>query len=173
MIFAAARLSPRSLCITNNICCLRLHSSQLSASKTLRYFASKADSNSPKPKPKATTPLRRDARASLPIRANPTPTRGAIQQIVTVCTAERYSLPALRSRLPPQAQALQESWWVPKWGKDEQGEVFVFSNGSVVCWGGNESECASAAQAFIDQVLRAKGAVAEIGQLQEEETEEL
>ncbi|KAK0478689.1 hypothetical protein EDD18DRAFT_1364524 [Armillaria luteobubalina] len=50
-----------------------------------------------KPKPKATTPLRRSASASLPIRANPTPTRSDIQTVFTLTTAERYLLSKFRA----------------------------------------------------------------------------
>ncbi|KAF8199681.1 hypothetical protein BJ912DRAFT_1020245 [Pholiota molesta] len=86
-----------------------------------------------KAKPKSTTPLRRSASASLPIRSNPTPTRGVIKPIFTLATAERYILSRLRAHpdLPPRSQALHESWWIPKWGEPgKEGEIFVFSNGS-------------------------------------------
>jgi hypothetical protein len=94
-----------------------------------------------KPKPKSTTPLRRSAPNSLPIRANPTPTLGSIQTIFTLATAEQYLLPHLRSHanLPAGSQALHESWWTSKWGNEgKEGEVFVSdvsSNGSIVCRG--------------------------------------
>ncbi|PPQ64586.1 hypothetical protein CVT26_001984 [Gymnopilus dilepis] len=124
-----------------------------------------------KSKPKSTTPLRRSASASLPIRANPTPTRGDIQPIFTIATAERYILSRLRSHpeLPPRSQALHEAWWVPKWGAEgKEGEVFVFANGTVVCWGLGES----AANSFVKEVIhRAPGI--EVGPLKEPETEEL
>ena len=124
-----------------------------------------------KPKPKSTTPLRRSASASLPIRDNPTPTRGNIQPIFTLATAERYLLSRLRSHpnLPARAQALHESWWVPKWGDEgKEGEVFVFSNGSIVCWGlGEES-----AKKFVAEVIERTPGI-EVGPLKEHETEEL
>jgi len=124
-----------------------------------------------KAKPKATTPLRRSASASLPIRSNPTPTRGIIQPVFTLSTAERYILSRLRSlpELPACAQALHESWWVPKWGKPgKEGEVFVFANGSIVCWGLDETDAILFAKEVIEL---ARGL--EVAPLKEPETEEL
>ena len=125
----------------------------------------------PKPKPKATTPLRRTASASLPIRSNPTPTRGDIQTVFTLATAEQYRLSRLRGHpdLPARSQTLHESWWVPKWGpKDREGEIFVFSNGSFVCWGLEEND----AKRFRAEVI-AQAPGIEVSPLQEAETEEL
>ena len=121
-----------------------------------------------KPKPKAATPLRRSAAKSLPIRANPTPTRGDIQTVFTLATAERYVLSKLRGRLPLQSQTLHESWWVPKWGEQgKEGEIFVFANGSFVCWGLGEED----AHKFATTVLSHPDT--HIGLLKEAETEEL
>lgn len=128
-------------------------------------------SDPPKPRPKATTPLRRTASASLPIRSNPTPTRGDIQTVFTLATAERFRLSRLRGHpdLPARSQTLHESWWVPKWGpKDREGEIFVFSNGCLVCWGLEEKDARRFAAEVID---RAPGI--EVAPLQEIETEEL
>ncbi|KAF9468069.1 hypothetical protein BDZ94DRAFT_1247108 [Collybia nuda] len=128
-------------------------------------------SDSLKPKPKATTPLRRSASASIPIRSNPTPTRGDIQTVFTLATAERYLLSRLRTHpdLPARSQTLHESWWIPKWGrKDNEGEIFVFANGSFVCWGLGEDEAKRFAAEVID---RAPGI--EVAPLKEVETEEL
>jgi uncharacterized Rmd1/YagE family protein len=128
-------------------------------------------SDSLKPKPKATTPLRRSASASIPIRSNPTPTRGDIQTVFTLATAERYLLSRLRTHpdLPARSQPLHESWWIPKWGKkDKEGEIFVFSNGSFVCWGLGEDDARRFAMEVID---RAPGI--EVAPLREAETEEL
>jgi len=144
-----------------------------------RYFAAPSRSHPtdnsisdlPKPKPKATTPLRRTASASLPIRSNPTPTRGDIQTVFTLTTAERYRLSRLRGHpdLPARSQTLHESWWVPKWGpRGKEGEVFVFSNGSFVCWGLGLDDAKRFAVEVID---RAPGI--EVAPLQEAETEEL
>ncbi|KAI0671747.1 hypothetical protein C8Q78DRAFT_1030677 [Trametes maxima] len=124
----------------------------------------------PKQKPKASTALRRAASASLPIRSNPNPTRSDIQPIFTYATAERYLMQNLRHSLPQGAVLLHDAWWVPKWtdsqtGKD--GEVFLFANGSFVCWGLGEDE----ARRFAKEVL-AKSA-AEIAPLREPETEDL
>ncbi|KAF9238510.1 hypothetical protein BU15DRAFT_88355 [Melanogaster broomeanus] len=116
-----------------------------------------------KQKPKATTPLRRTASASIPIRSNPTPTRSSIQPVLTFSTAERYVLTRLRSRLPPDSQKLHDAWWIPQWGQN--GEVFVFGNGSFVSWGLSEDE----ARRFAREVL----APCEVGSLREAETEEL
>lgn len=108
-----------------------------------------------KPKPKEVTPLRRSASASLEIRTNPTPTRSAIQPVFTLATSERYILSRLRSHpdLPPRAQALHEAWWVPKWvGQNgNEGEVFVFANGSFVAWGLDESEVRRFSKEIIDR----------------------
>lgn len=124
-----------------------------------------------RPKPKSTTPLRRSASASLPIRANPTPTRGNIQPIFTLATAERYLLSRLRSHpdLPPRSRALHESWWIPKWGDEgKEGEIFVFPNGSIVCWGLGEQD----AKKFTAEVIDRTPGI-EVGPLKEHETEEL
>ncbi|KAJ6619771.1 hypothetical protein B0H10DRAFT_2163831 [Mycena sp. CBHHK59/15] len=84
---------------------------------------------------KSTTPLRRSASESLPIRSNPTPTRGSIQTVFTLATAERYLLSRMRGhpeRLP-HSQKFHESWWVSRWGETgKEGEVFMFANGSFV-----------------------------------------
>ncbi|KAM5535932.1 hypothetical protein V8D89_010372 [Ganoderma adspersum] len=124
----------------------------------------------PKPKPKASTALRRAASASLPIRSNPTPTRSDIHPIVTYATAERYLMPNLRSALPKDARLLHDAWWVPRWTDKEsgrEGEVFVFGNGSFVSWGLGEEEAAR----FAEDVV-ARSAV-EIARLKELETEDL
>ncbi|GJJ08174.1 hypothetical protein Clacol_002382 [Clathrus columnatus] len=125
----------------------------------------------PKPKPKASTPLRRTASASLPIRANPTPTRGSIQPVFTLTTAERYALSRLgsSSALPLGARIFQEAYWVPKWGSPgKEGEIFIFSNGSFVCWGLGETE----AERFKREVIR-NTADLEIVPLKEDEAEDL
>jgi uncharacterized Rmd1/YagE family protein len=168
-------ISQRHLC--RNV----LTSSWLNLSSSLRYMSSDTPKGLPKkienpltdtkPKPKSTTPLRRSASASLPIRANPTPTRGSIQPIFTLATAERYLLSRLRSHpnLPAGSQALHESWWVPKWGDEgKEGEIFVFSNGSIVCWGLGEAET----RKFAAEVIDATPGI-EVGPLKEHETEEL
>ena len=124
-------------------------------------------------KPKAHTPLRRTASDSLSIRANPKPTQSEIQPISTLATSERYLLTRLRTRLPPTARPLHDAYWVPKWssgegeGERREGEVFIFSNGSFVCWGLAEED----AVRFRRDVLTP--ARAEVGPLAEPETEEL
>jgi uncharacterized Rmd1/YagE family protein len=140
-------------------------------------------------KPKAHTSLRRTAFDSLSIRANPKPTQSEIQPISTLATSERYLLTRLRTRLPPTARPLHDAYWVPKWssssggdgeGNDggdgegtgtgaarREGEVFIFSNGSFVCWGLGEED----ARRFRRDVLTP--ARAEVGPLDEPETEEL
>jgi uncharacterized Rmd1/YagE family protein len=147
-----------------------LQSSRTLASEARASFSSPSPQADPisKQKPKASTPLRRSANASLPIRANPTPTRGDIQQVTTLATAERFVLPRLRGYLPSHAQPLADAWWVPRWGeKGSEGEVFIFGNGSFVCWGMSEAE----ARKFAAEVI-AKADV-EVGVLREPETEEL
>ncbi|OBZ72191.1 Required for meiotic nuclear division protein 1 [Grifola frondosa] len=137
-----------------------------------RGFAQSTDQQSlpepPKPKPKASTPLRRAASASLLIRSNPTPTRGDIRPVFTFNTAERYLLPNLRGVLPASAQTLHDSWWVPKWeANGKEGEIFVFGNGSFVCWGLGEEE----AKDFASKVLEKSNA--QVSPLKEPETEDL
>ncbi|KAF8896330.1 hypothetical protein BD779DRAFT_1495251 [Infundibulicybe gibba] len=126
-----------------------------------------------KPKPKSTTPLRRSASASLPIRSNPTPTRSAIHPVLTLATAERYLLSRLRLHpsLPSRSQALHEAWWIPRWESTKsgaEGEIFVFSNGSFVCWGLDEADV----RRFRDEVISAAPGL-EVAPLRELETEEL
>ncbi|CCM01385.1 uncharacterized protein FIBRA_03436 [Fibroporia radiculosa] len=132
--------------------------------------ASKAPSEATQaiPKPKASTPLRRSASASLPIRSNPTPTRSDIQPVFTLATAERYLLPNLKDRLPSSAKLLHESWWIPRWTEDgRDGEIFIFGNGSFVCWGLGEDQ----ARKFAQKVLAKSNA--EVAPLLEPETEDL
>ncbi|KAJ7170702.1 hypothetical protein C8R43DRAFT_980562 [Mycena crocata] len=120
---------------------------------------------------KSTTPLRRSASASLPIRSNPTPTRSSIQTVFTLATAERYLLSRMRAHpeLLSNAQKFHESWWIPKWGKEgKEGEVFVFANGSFVCWGFEEDEAHRFALEVIEQVPGM-----EVAPLKVPETEEL
>ncbi|KAI0367768.1 hypothetical protein BV20DRAFT_999888 [Pilatotrama ljubarskyi] len=124
----------------------------------------------PKPKPKASTALRRAASASLPIRSNPNPTRSDIQPIFTYATAERYLMQNLRNSLPQGTVMLHDAWWVPKWTDSQtgkEGEIFLFANGSFVCWGLGEDE----ARRFAQQVL--SGSAAEIAPLSQPETEDL
>lgn len=121
-----------------------------------------------KPKPTASTTLRRAAAESLPIRSNRTPTRSDIQPIVTLATAERYNILSMKDHLPPSARSLHESWWIPKWGENgKEGEIFIFGNGSFVCWGLDEEQ----AKSFARKHLR-KPSV-EILPLREPETEDL
>ncbi|KAI9455996.1 hypothetical protein F5148DRAFT_946839, partial [Russula earlei] len=128
-------------------------------------------------KPKAHTSLRRTASDSLSIRVNPKPTQSEIQPISTLATAERYLLTRLRTRLPSTARPLHDAYWVPRrwpWqhgtgtgGGRREGEVFVFNNGSFVCWGLSEED----AMQFRRDVL--SPAKAEVGSLAEPEAEEL
>lgn len=150
------------------------------SSRYCRYYSNSSAAKSPpsdnplsdaKAKPKSTTPLRRSASASLPIRSNPTPTRGVIKPIFTLATAERYILSRLRTHpdLPPRSQALHESWWIPKWGEPgKEGEIFVFSNGSFVCWGLGEAD----AKRFTTEVIE-RASEMQVSPLSEPETEEL
>ncbi|EEB92349.1 hypothetical protein MPER_09158, partial [Moniliophthora perniciosa FA553] len=147
-----------------------------SANSCRRFFATNskpkdADPDSLKSKPKAKTPLRRSASASLPIRSNPTPTRSEIQPVFTLATSQRYLLSRLRGHPnpPPNSRILHESWWVPNWGpENKKGEVFVFGNGSFVCWGLEEED----ARKFAKDVLgRVQGF--QMAPLKVAETEEL
>lgn len=131
------------------------------SSSLFRTFASGPS----KLKPKESTPLRRAAAASQPIRSNPTPTRSEIQSVFTLSTAERYNSRKLHDRLPASTRSVHEAWWIPKYGK---GEIFVFpNNGSFVCWGLSEEE----ARKFAGQVFASQGV--QVGPLKEPETEEL
>lgn len=133
-----------------------------------RFMGSEARKQETIIKPRDSTPLRRAAKASLPIRANPTPTRSDIQQVTTLATAERFLLASLRKHLPPDAQNLAEALWVPRWGPPgREGEVFVFANGSFVCWGLEEEE----ARKFGKEVISKAGA--QVAPLRNPETEEL
>ncbi|KAI5119439.1 hypothetical protein M0805_008378 [Coniferiporia weirii] len=128
-----------------------------------------AASQSGKTKPKAATQLRRTAAASLPIRVNPTPTRSDIRPVSVLAGAERYLLPQLRFRLPASAVRLHSAWWIPKWaGLDgREGEIFIFGNGSLVCWGLEETDARKFSRDFIS------GTFAEMGRLKEPETEDV
>jgi uncharacterized Rmd1/YagE family protein len=65
------------------------------------------------------------------------------------------------------SQTFHESWWVPKWGqKGKEGEVFIFANGSFVCWGMGEES----ARLFAAEIISPE---AEVAPLKEAETEEL
>ncbi|KAI0250192.1 hypothetical protein BJV78DRAFT_1283334 [Lactifluus subvellereus] len=133
-----------------------------------RGYASESTSPHSSFKPKAHTPLRRTASESLSIRANPKPTQSEIQPIFTLATSERYLLTRLRTRLPATARPLHDAYWVPKWSSEgREGEVFIFSNGSFVCWGLSEED----AMRFRRDVLHPAGA--EVGPLAGPETEEL
>ncbi|KZT40010.1 hypothetical protein SISSUDRAFT_1060667 [Sistotremastrum suecicum HHB10207 ss-3] len=122
----------------------------------------------PKPKPKATTSLRKSASASLPIRSNPTPTRSPIQSIFTLTTAEKYYLPGIREIAPEEGILYQDCWWIPRWGENNSyGEIFVFGNGSFVCWGLGQKE----AHKFASQVIARPGI--QLNPLKELETEDL
>lgn len=116
----------------------------------------------PKAKPQT---LRRAAQASLPIRSNPTPTRGSIRPVLTLATAESYNPHLLENILPPGSQRVHAAWWIPQW---QFGEVWVFDSGNCVFWGLNEAE----ARMFVAEVImRIRGA--EIGKLKVLEIEEL
>ncbi|KAJ7227207.1 hypothetical protein GGX14DRAFT_418623 [Mycena pura] len=121
---------------------------------------------------KSTTPLRRSASASLPIRSNPTPTtKGSIQPVFTLATAERYLLSRIRGHpeFPAHSRKFYESWWISRWGtQGKEGEVFVFSNGSFVCWGLDEDDAHRFAVEVIGQVPGI-----EVAPLKVPETEEL
>lgn len=125
---------------------------------------------SSKPKPnKSTNALKRTASASLSIRKYPTPTRGTIQTVFTLSTAEKYDLRALNRHLPPSAIMFEEAWWIPSWKhEDVDCEVWLFENGSLVCWGGGEE----AAKAFAGEFLDRENSI-QIGKLEEAESEEL
>ena len=86
----------------------------------------------------------------------------------TLATATRYVLPRLRSHLPHSSRHLHDALWVPTWGVDgKAGEVFIFSNGSFVCWGLGEDD----ARKFASEVLAKAGV--EVEPLNEAETEDL
>ncbi|KAF7327814.1 DUF155 domain-containing protein [Mycena kentingensis (nom. inval.)] len=137
---------------------------------TRRSFAAVADDDK-KPR-KNSTPLRRSASESLPIRANPTPTRSSIQPVSTLATAERYLFSRLRGhpKLAAHSQKFYESWWISRWGAEsgKEGEIFVFGNGSFVCWGLDEDD----AHRFAVEVIERVPGI-EISPLKTPETEEL
>ncbi|KAG8936078.1 hypothetical protein FRC02_004703 [Tulasnella sp. 418] len=118
---------------------------------------------------KSATALKRTAAESIPIRSNPNPTRSSIKPVFTFATAEKYNLDALEAYLPPSAVRFEESWYIPKWGfEGDNVELWVFGNGSTVCWGGGEH----AVRTFVSNVLD-KDPFIQIDRLEEAETEEL
>jgi len=144
-------------------------------SVTTRRFAH-APSTQPKPKPnKSPSSLKRTASASLPIRANPNPTRGAIQPVYTFATAEKYELTRVRNALPASAIRFEEALWTPvtagsepSSSSDVSGEAWVFGNGTVVCWGLHEGQ----SRKFVDDLIK-RSKNAETAPLKHIETEEL
>ncbi|KAF9506445.1 hypothetical protein BS47DRAFT_1378118, partial [Hydnum rufescens UP504] len=86
-----------------------------------------------KPKPnKSPSSLKRTASASLPIRSNPTPTRGAIQPVFTYATAERYNLSGLQGHMSQTARRFEDAWWVPLGLQNtKECEAWVFGNGTI------------------------------------------
>ena len=77
-------------------------------------------------------------------------------------------LPRLRGYLPHSSRHLHDALWVPTWGVDGNvGEVFIFANGSFVCWGLGEEE----SRKFAAEVLAKAGV--EVEPLAESETEDL
>lgn len=129
----------------------------------------------PKPKPnKSPSSLKRTASASQAIRSNPTPTRGAIRPVYTFATAEKYDLQRLRRSLPDSTIRFEEALWVPLTSANAGGEegdateVWVFRNGTVVCWGLEED----AARAFVEQLVNSSPS-SQISPLKVVETEEL
>ncbi|CAE6363667.1 unnamed protein product [Rhizoctonia solani] len=129
---------------------------------TSRKLAQSPPPASPKSKPQT---LRRAAQASLPIRSNPTPTRGTIRPVLTLATAESYNPHFLEGTLPAGSQRVHAAWWIPNW---RSGEVWVFDSGSCVFWGLSEAE----ARMFVAEVImRVKGA--EVVKLKTLELEEL
>ncbi|KAH8822904.1 hypothetical protein DL96DRAFT_323537 [Flagelloscypha sp. PMI_526] len=145
---------------------------QLRHSSTSRLESQQPESSPKltKSKPKQTTPLRRSASASLPIRsASP---RSEIRPVFTITTAERYtSFARLRShgKMHPDAQAVHDAWWIPKWRSGErEGEIFIFQNGTFVCWGLEEAEVLQFKKDILDTTPGF-----EVAPLKEYETEEL
>ncbi|KAF8340426.1 uncharacterized protein EI90DRAFT_3116981 [Cantharellus anzutake] len=123
-----------------------------------------------KPKPnQSSTSLKRTASASLPIRENPNPTRGCIHPVLAFATAERFNLGELFKALTPSAKRFEDAIWVPtNEPGGSQGEVWIFGNGAIVCWGLDEESARTFAQHI---TLRTPHAI--ILPLREFETEEL
>ncbi|KZT51993.1 COX5B-domain-containing protein [Calocera cornea HHB12733] len=128
-----------------------------------------APTDKPKSKAKPTASLRRGAKDSAPIR---TKAAREIRPVFTVSTAERYILSRLSTTLAPGWKMLplpedgfEEAIWIPQW---RGAEVFVFKNGSYVCWGLNEDEAIQFGKEVISSVRDV-----EVGPLRKVETEEL
>lgn len=118
-------------------------------------------------KPKAYTPLRRTASASLPIRSNPTPTRSPIQPIITLATAERYILPRLSTRMTTLGvRPLHEAYWIPKWkfrdeelGEDKEAEIFIFGERELRMLGYDGGACGDVPERGIEEDRSRVGAI--------------
>lgn len=138
----------------------------------LAHHASPVPPSAPKAKPnKSPSSLKRTASASLPIRANPTPTRGAIKPVYTFATAERYDLTRVRHSLPAGAVRFEDAWWaplLPEDGHGSGGEAWAFKNGTVVVWGLDEE----ASRKFVEDLVH-HARSAQISPLKVVETEEL
>lgn len=164
-------ITPRSLALSRGLA----HSSgRANSSSTI---SASATTSAPKPKPnKSPSSLKRTASASLPIRSNPTPTRGAIQPIYTFATAERYDLTRIRYALPSSAVEFEEAYWTPLPSSSSRatlsgaaaGEAWVFRNGTVVCWGLEEQDSKN----FVESLVR-DAHTAQVSPLKIVETEEL
>ncbi len=100
--------------------------------------------------------LKRTASASLPIRENPTPTRGTIQPVIAFATSERFNFDELSKALPQSVRRFEEALWAPVNVPSSHGEVWIFGNGAIVCWGLDEEASRTFAQNI---TLRAPHAV--------------
>src|SRR5260370_10174135 len=138
-------------------------------SRTFASGTKPSGQTSTKPKPnQSSASLKRTACASLPIRENPTPKRGAIQPVIAFATAERFNFDELSKALPQSIRRFEEALWAPVNVPGSHGEVWIFGNGAIVCWGLDEE----AARTFAQNItLRAPHGV--FSSLRIFETEEL
>ncbi|CAE6527073.1 unnamed protein product [Rhizoctonia solani] len=164
-----ARLSLRASYVPASVSRTCIPAQKIIWRAPLRAFASTSQklASSPPPASSKAKPqtLRRAAQASLPIRANPTPTRGSIRPVLTLATAESYNPHLLEGVLPTGSQRVHAAWWIPNW---RSGEIWIFDSGSCVFWGLSEAE----ARMFVAEVImRVKGV--EVDKLKTLELEEL
>ena len=88
--------------------------------------------------------------------------------MIAFATAERFNLDGLSKALPLSTKRFEEALWAPVNITSSHGEVWIFGNGAMVCWGLAEESARIFAQSI---TLRSPHAV--FSPLRVFETEEL